>query len=357
MIINFNYFCLLISVCQMKFIACIFSFCLFVCFILPTKAQTTAQVAVVGFYNVENLFDTEDDPTTNDAEFLPTGSYQWTAERYEKKLKDLSDVICLIGKEYGGAAILGLSEIENKKVMEDLVATEKLSPFHYGVVHHDSPDRRGVDVGLIYQKERFQVLQVIPHRLTLPEDTSFRTRDQLLVVGILDKIDTLHILVNHWPSKLGGERRSLPKRVAAAQLSRHIADSIMAINKNAKIIIMGDLNDNPDAKSIIEVLNAKGKMKEVGEGDLFNPMWKLYRDGIWSYVYQDTPNVIDNVIVSNGLLATQSGYHFSSAHIFRAKFMFANSGSYAGYPLRTYASGTYLGGYSDHLPVYILLQK
>lgn len=341
----------------MKFITCFLSFCLLVCFTFRTDAQTTQKVAVVGFYNVENLFDTEDDPLTNDEEFLPTGSYQWTPERYEKKLKNLSDVICLIGKEYGGAAILGLSEIENKKVMDDLVATDKLKPFNFGVVHHDSPDKRGVDVGLIYQKDRFQVIKVIPHRLTLPEDPSWRTRDQLLVVGILDKTDTLHIVVNHWPSKLGGERRSMPKRVAAAQLSRHIADSIMAINKNAKIVIMGDLNDNPDAKSIIEVLNAKGKTKEVGEGDLFNPMWKLYRDGIWSYVYQDTPNVIDNIIVSNGLLNANSGYKYTSAHIFRAKFMFANSGSFAGYPLRTYASGSYLGGYSDHLPVYILLQK
>lgn len=316
------------------------------------------KVAIVAFYNVENLFDTENDPLKNDEDFLPEGSYQWTPERYAEKLRHLSDVISLIGKEFGGPVILGVSEIENRKVLEDLAATPKLQPFHFGVAHHDSPDRRGVDVGLFYNKDRFRVLEVIPHPLIIPDDTAFKTRDQLLVVGVLDNTDTLHVVVNHWPSKRGGEKRSMPKRAAAAELSRHIADSIKLAHKDAKVIIMGDLNDNPDSKSIMNVLGTKVKIKDVEDGDLFNPMWQLYRDGIWSYLYQDSPNVIDNIIVSSGLLNPRPNtYKFVSAHIFRAKFMFSTSGSFAGYPMRTYAAGTYQGGYSDHLPVYIILQK
>ena len=342
----------------MKFIYRLLVIALLVAPAFRAAAQSSPKVAVIAFYNVENLFDTENDPLTNDEDFLPEGSYKWTPERYAEKLSNLSDVISLIGKDQGGAVLLGVSEIENRKVLEDLAATPKLKHLNYGVAHYDSPDRRGVDVGLFYNKDRFRVLQVIPHRLYTPDDTAFKTRDQLLVVGILDKTDTLHVLVNHWPSKRGGEKRSMPKRAAAAQLSRHIADSIMSVNKNAKIIIMGDLNDNPDSKSIMNVLGTKVKPKDVVAGDLFNPMWQLYRDGIWSYLYQDAPNVIDNIIVSASLLFPHiNTYRFISAHIFRAKFMFANSGSFAGYPLRSYAAGSYQGGYSDHLPVYIILQK
>lgn len=342
----------------MKLTYCILAFLVMAMPVSRMVAQSPSQKAVVAFYNVENLFDTENDPLINDEEFLPNGAYQWTPERYAKKIECLSDVICLIGKEHGGAVLLGISEIENKKVLEDLAAAPKLKQLNYGVVHHDSPDRRGIDVGLLYNKDRFRVLNVNPYPLIIPDDTLFRTRDQLLISGILDKTDTLYILVNHWPSKRGGEKRSMPKRIAAAQLSRHIADSLMKVQPNAKIIIMGDLNDNPDAKSIKEVLNAKGKLKEVTDGDLFNPMFKLYRDGIWSYLYQDSPNLIDNIIISSGLLnAKSNSYKYTSAHIFRAKFMFSTSGSYNGYPLRTYASGVYQGGYSDHLPVYIILQK
>ena len=319
----------------------------------PLFAQKE-QNAVIAFYNLENLFDTENDPLINDEQFLPEGDYQWTQERYERKLENMSKVISLIAKEYGGPVAIGVSEIENRRVLEDLIATDNLKPFNMGIVHYDSPDRRGVDVALLYQKDRFRVIHSFPYPL-ITEDTNFYTRDQLLVTGIIDEMDTVNIIVNHWPSKLGGEKRSMPKRIAAAELSKHISDSLMHTNPAAKVLIMGDLNDNPDAKSIVNYLQAKGKAKDVGVNQLFNPMYKLYMDGIWSYVYRDEPNVIDQIIISYGLLNATKGFKYNSARIFRASFLLTKSGSYEGIPLRTFAGGNYLGGYSDHLPVYLIL--
>lgn len=321
--------------------------------IAPLFAQKRDN-AVIAFYNLENLFDTENDPLINDEQFLPDGDYQWTEERYARKLENMSKVISLIAKEYGGPVAIGVSEIENRRVLEDLVATDNLKPFNLGIVHYNSPDRRGVDVALLYQKDRFNVIHSHPYRL-VTEDTNFRTRDQLLVTGVIDGIDTVSIIVNHWPSKLGGAKRSMPKRIAAAKLSKYISDSIMHANPAAKILIIGDLNDNPDAKSIIQHLEAKKKPKDVGVNQLFNPMYKLYMDGIWSYVYRDDPNVIDQIVISYGLLNAEKGFKYRSANIFRANFMLTKTGSFEGVPLRTFAGGNYLGGYSDHLPVYLIL--
>ncbi|MDR1758158.1 MAG: endonuclease/exonuclease/phosphatase family protein [Bacteroidales bacterium] len=328
--------------------------------VLTTMSATFAQTAssrfaVIGFYNTENLFDTEDDPLTIDEEFLPNGVNQWTVERYQVKLDHLAKVIALIGQKQGGVVALGLSEIENRRVMEDLVNTEPLRTLGYGVVHHDSPDRRGVDVGLIYRKNRFAILGQRAFRL-YTADTSFRTRDQLLISGVLDHIDTLHILVNHWPSKRGGEKRSMPARAAAAQLSRHIADSLFQQNPMSKLVIMGDLNDNPTARSLTEFLRAKSKTHDLQPGDLFNPMHKMYKDGIGSYAYRDNWDLIDMTIVSYGLMYPKSGtYRYSHAEVFRANFLLTPTGAFTGYPFRTYAGGTYQGGYSDHLPVYLIL--
>ncbi len=319
-------------------------------------AQEESQPAVIGFYNLENLFDTIDDPLTDDAEFLPHGENQWTAERYERKIANMSKVISLMAKDEGGVVVLGVSESENERVLIDLVNHPNLKAMNYGVAHHDSPDRRGVDVAFIYQKDRFRVIEQVPYRLVTP-DTSFYTRDQLLVKGVIDGVDTLHLIVNHWPSKRGGEQRSMPKRTAAAELSKHSSDSIMHANPAAKVIIMGDLNDNPNAKSILNYLGAKKKSSDTHVNELFNPMYKLYMDGIWSYVYRDEPNVIDQIIISYGLLAPKTGYRYAGVKIFRANFLLTKSGSYEGTPLRTFAGGSYLGGYSDHLPVYIILEK
>lgn len=331
-----------------------FIFTLIIFFVISIFAQNNK--AVIGFYNLENLFDTIDDPKTWDEQFLPNGDYQWNTQRYQKKLDNMSKVISKIAKDQGGITILGLSEIENEFVVQDLINHPSLKSMNFGLVHRNSPDRRGVDVALIYRKDRFRVYNVVPYRLTT-SDTSFRTRDQLLVSGILDNTDTLHVIVNHWPSKLGGEKKSMPKRIAAANLSKHIADSLMQVNPMAKVVIMGDLNDNPNAKSITQYLGAKSKAKDTHLYQLFNPMYKLYMDGVWSYVYRDEPNVIDQIIMSYGLLNATSNYKYSSVHIFRESFMLTQSGSYEGYPFRTFAGGVYQGGYSDHLPVYIILEK
>ena len=321
-------------------------------------AQSGKKEAVIAFYNLENLFDTEDDPLTNDAEFLPDGANQWTPERYQKKLENMSSVICLIGKENGGVVVIGVSEVENRKVLEDLVATDNLKPLKLAVAHHDSPDRRGVDVAFLYSKERFQLLDTKAFPV-ITDDTSFRTRDLFLMSGVLDKTDTIHCIVMHWPSKIGGEKRSMPKRIAAAEAARRIADSLFAANSNANIIFMGDFNDNPTAKSVREYLRPQVKIKDVQKGDLFNPMWKMFQDGIGTYAYRDNWDVIDQMIISANLVnpVRSNSYKFVAAKVFRRQFMLTQSGAYTGYPFRTFAGGAYQGGESDHFPVYIILEK
>jgi len=331
---------------------CIFILILF-CSFLYVHAQKTA---VIGFYNVENLFDTEKDTLTNDNEFLPNGSNQWTPERYHQKLQNLAYAISQIGKEQGGVVVLGVSEIENERVLNDLVAQPALQPLNYKVAHHDSPDLRGVDVAFIYQGDRFEFILQKPHTLVVPDKPYFKTRDQLLLVGVLDNTDTLYLIVNHWPSKSGGEARSAPMRMAAAKLTRSIVDSLLNINPNSKIIIMGDLNDNPNAKSITQELNAKEKISNVTKSDIFNPMIKMYKDGIGSYAYRDSWELIDQIMVTYALLnPNPNTYKYVSAHVFSPNFLKTKSGSFQGYPFRTYAGGTYAGGYSDHFPVYIIL--
>lgn len=337
--------------------------CIFVVFILLTgsvKAQgTQLQAAIFGFYNVENLFDTIDDPITDDAEFLPGGSYNWTSDKYQLKIERLSEVISKLGSDVapGGPVVLGLSEIENRGVLEDLINSPLLKPLNYGIVQYNSPDRRGVDVAFIYQKNRFVVEGSFPFPL-ITEDTAFRTRDQVMMWGKLDG-ETVYFLVNHWPSRRGGEARSAPKRKAAAALSRHIADSLYAANPKVKFIMMGDLNDDPVDASLMKTLKTKGKVDDMVNGDLYNPMWKLYRDGIGSYAYRDSWDLFDQIIVnSNVAKGDTSSYFLAKAKIYNAQFLKQKSGTFAGYPWRTAAGGQYLGGYSDHFPVYgILIRK
>ena len=328
------------------------------CACIIVYAQTSKKEAIIAFYNVENLFDTEDDPLTNDAEFLPTGKNQWTPERYQHKLENLATVISQIGQEKGGVVVIGVSEVENRKVLEDLAAMDKLKSLNLKVAHHDSPDRRGVDVAFLYNSERFKMLDTKDF-LVVSSDTSFRTRDHFLMTGVIDKTDTIHLIVMHWPSKSGGEQRSLPRRIEAAQAARRIADSLLTANINANIIFMGDFNDNPTAKSVKEYLRPKVKIKDVQKGDLFNPMWKMYQDGIGTYAYRDNWDVIDQMIISSNLVepAQTKSYKFVASKVFRKNFMITQSGSYTGYPFRTFAGGNYQGGYSDHFPVYIILEK
>lgn len=339
---------------------------IFLCF-LSLSAQNTEQrkqfaVYAVAFYNLENLFDTIDQPDVLDEEFTPQGGMRWTSLKYNNKLKNLSYAISQLATDGpfplpNGPAIIGISEIENRGVVEDLIKTGKLAERNYGIVHYDSPDRRGVDVGLIYDKDQFTLENSDSFRLVYPADTSMRTRDQLLVNGILGG-ERVHIIVNHWPSRLGGEKQSRPKREAAAALTKHIADSVLTADPNSKVIIMGDLNDDPNNTSCKVVLGAKKDQKDVKPGGYYNTMWNFFDKGIGSLAYQGSWNLFDQIIISSNLLGKdRSTLKFVKAEIFNRDFLKQTEGKYKGYPKRTHAGGVYLNGYSDHFPTLIYLAK
>jgi hypothetical protein len=314
----------------------------------------------IAFYNTENFYDTINDPKTNDEEFTPEGKSNWTSKRYWTKVEHISQVISQIGDELvkGGPVLMGLSEIENEQVLKDLVNSPALKPSNYGIVHYDSPDKRGIDVALLYQKQHFTITSSKPVKLTIPEKPDFVTRDQLVVAGKFDG-ETLYIIVNHWPSRYGGEKRSAPLRNAAADLCKSIVDSIQKIDSTSKIIIMGDLNDDPVNKSLVKHLKAKSKIEETGKKDLYNPMYNLFKkEGVGSLAYRDNWNLFDQFIVSGTLLGDdKSTYKFYKAKVFNRNFLVQKEGAFAGYPFRTYAGGVYVGGYSDHFPSYIFLVK
>jgi hypothetical protein len=317
------------------------------------------KVGCIAFYNVENLFDTINDPAINDEEFTPEGNARWNTKKYIQKLDHLSEAIAGIGTDFSpdGAAVLGLSEIENKKVIEDLIANPRLKNRNYQIIHYDSPDRRGVDVGLIYQPKYFTPTGSKSYTLHIDGMTDFYTRDQLLVSGKFDG-EEMHFIVGHWPSRRGGEKRSLHLRVAAAQLSRHISDSLLSINPNAKIVVMGDLNDNPTNKSLTEGLRAKGSVQNLNPGDFYNPMYSLYKKGIGSNAWRDTWSLFDQLVISQGLLGDDySTYKFRTAKVYYKVEMTQRSGRFKGYPWRTYVGGEHHGGYSDHFPSYIIIAK
>ena len=230
------------------------------------------QIATIAYYNLENLFDTLDTPDKRDAEYLPESEKNWDTEKYYTKLQNLSIVISKLGKELDpkGPALLGVSEIENRLVLEDLIRMPLLRPLNLGIVHYESPDKRGIDVALLYQKNRFEVIDSRSARLSIPDKEDFYTRDQLVVTGNLDG-EKFHVLVNHWPSRSGGEKRSRPLRNAAADLSRSLVDSIFAAEKDPNIIVMGDFNDDPINESLSIRLNAKGEKDKVEREELFNP--------------------------------------------------------------------------------------
>lgn len=323
-----------------------------------TYAEKQKYEAVcVGFYNLENLFDTIHSPGVLDYEFLPDGANKWNTEKYLHKLKNMAYSIRQIGTDVvkSGPAVLGICEIENRKVVEDLVNTAPLKEMNYGIVHFESNDRRGIDVGLIYQKDKFKVTNSTSTKLVIPTDTAFHTRDQLVVSGELNG-EKIHFIVLHWPSRYGGESRSLPLRVAAAGLTRRLADSLMKVDKEAKIVIMGDLNDDPDSPSLTKGLRALTKVEQMGKDDLFNTTFQLYKDGNGSLAYDDRWNLFDQQINSYALMRKDySSYCHFKTRIFKPEFLVQQEGRYKGYPFRTFAGGLWAGGYADHFPSYQIL--
>lgn len=319
------------------------------------------QIRTVAFYNVENLFDTHNDTLTYDDDRTPDGKDNWTLERYQKKIETISKVLSEIGAEKRNASpdIIGLCEVENQQVIEDLLHHKNLEDKNYGVIHFDSPDERGIDVALLYKKHAFIPNSFKSHRLLLSNSEGFRdyTRDQLVVGGFLDN-EQFYFIVNHWPSRSGGEARSKPNRIEAAKLNKRIIDSINKIDVAAKIISMGDLNDDPTSDSLKKILKTKGKTKNLEPTDLYNPMERLFKKGIGSLAYQDKWNLFDQLFFTSNLISkNKEKYTFWKAAVFTPSYLLDPSGKYKGYPLRTYAGGSYIGGYSDHFPVYLYLIK
>jgi hypothetical protein len=319
-----------------------------------------AKVTSIGFYNLENLFDTVDDTLISDEEFLPEGKRNWTPEKYQEKSSNMANVISQIGLEFcpAGLSVLGVAEIENKKVLEDLVKQPALKDRNYQIVHQDSPDGRGVDVGLLYNPSHFSVLSFKAIPLINFENGKRRfTRDILYVKGVLDKSDTLHILVNHWPSRGGGEKQTKPYRNNGAKVCREVYDSLLTVHKNVHFVVMGDLNDNPDDESVTSFLRAKSKIEKMSDKDLYNPFHEMYRRGLGSNAYRDAWSLFDQIIISKDLMDNVAGYKFYKASVFNKDFLTTTSGQYKGYPFRTFNFDNYQGGYSDHYPTYMYLVK
>lgn len=326
-----------------------------------TQQPKNFKIRTIAFYNVENLFDTINDSLTFDDDRTPEGKDGWTIERYSQKINNIAKVISQIGFKVSKASpdIVGLCEIENVTVLQELVAHPNLQKSNYGIIHFDSPDERGIDVALLYKKDVFSPTSFVSRRLLLQNEEGFRdyTRDQLVVGGLLDD-EQIFYIVNHWPSRSGGEARSKPNRMAAAKLNKRIIDSILEIDRRAKIISMGDFNDDPVDDSLKKLLKTKGKKKNLEPQDIFNPMVKLYKKGIGSLAYRDRWNLFDQLFFTANLLKKDNdSYRFWKANVFVHPYLITGKGRYKGYPFRTYAGGSYTGGYSDHFPVFMYLIK
>ncbi len=339
----------------------------FVAFVFTTafgmQDGTTSRyhIKTIAFYNLENLFDTVDDSLTYDDDKTPKGKDRWTLNRYRHKIANMAKVIALIGKEIKGSSpdIIGLCELENIKVLQDIFSHDELLKEDYRLIHYDSPDERGIDVALAYRSDAFIPFSHSSRRLLLEKENGRRdyTRDLLIVGGMLEQ-DELYILINHWPSRSGGESRSRRFREEAARLNRQVIDSIHRLSPNSNIIIMGDFNDNPLDRSIKNLLKTKGRRSNLEEDELFNPMESLYKKGQGSLGYRDQWHMFDQILMTKNLIQPKPvHYYFWKAGIFNPPFLVTRNGPYTGYPKRTYASGIYIGGYSDHFPVYVYLIK
>jgi len=332
--------------------------------VFANAQKNSYKVSIIGFYNLENLYDTLDDPKTNDEEFTPAGQRNYTSSIYWNKIDKLASVIVKMGTDEGikwadGISVLGVAEIENKSVLEDLVKHESLKNRNYQIVHYNSKDIRGVDVAFLYNPKYFTVEESAPLYVKLPGGSkdSYFTRDVLWVKGKLDG-ETVHLYVNHWPSRLGGEERSAPGRAAAALVCKQHMDSIIAVDGNQKFVIMGDLNDDPTSASLTKVLKTKDKIEDVKEGGLYNPWVDFYKNGYGTLAYQDAWGLFDQIVISNKWLdKKQEGFFYYKPYIFNREFMTENVGRYKGYPMRTWDGLLYRGGYSDHFPTYIVMVK
>ena len=339
-------------------------------------AQRLGAGYVIGFYNLENLFDTYHDEGKNDYEYLPDGSNNWTEVKYEKKLHNMASVIRAMADDNGRYhTILGVSEIENRHVLEDLVSQPEIADANFQIVHYDGPDRRGVDVALLYRPDQFQLLESrsipftfagdIEFSLTPDEQEMFRTRDILMVRGMLGG-EMFAFFVCHLPSRLGGKGNDLRSR--GGQIVYETAMELMRQYPGIKIAAMGDMNDNPTDDSMAVYLHGRETLEEVGPDDFFSPFLSMLKAGYGSLAYRGEWNIYDLILVNEPLAKGSSGslriqplvkqrkkaYY---GRIFQKDFMTQQEGPYKGTPFRTFSNGAFVGGYSDHYPTYILVGR
>lgn len=333
-------------------------------FVLLLLAGFAQKPYKVMFCNFENLFDTINDPEILDEEFTPDGPKKWNSVKYNKKIGNLERVlfdIAALDKNY--PAVIGVSEVENRSVLEDVIATPKLAPANYRIVHYDSPDARGVDVAFFYRPDVFELEGSAPIPFTMEGLPNFKTRDIVTMWGTIEG-EPFYFMVAHWPSRLGGKEASAPKRERAAEIMRRAADSVLRLDPATKVVMMGDFNDDATDDSITEVLGAKGDIRKLEPGDYYNPFINVLKAGYGTLAYQDAWNLFDNIVVSENLVAGD-GLKIRKAspkarfygNIFSRPYMIQQEGQYKGYPLRTFVGNNFQGGYSDHFPVYIYIGK
>ena len=327
--------------------------------LLPAQITTSPPKMIV-FYNVENLFEPNEGPSSQE-EVYRYDKPSWNYDKYTVKLRHIAKVLKALGKAYKteGPDIIGLAEIQNRKVIQDLSNHPYLATCDYGIIHYDSPDHRGIDVGLLYKRSSFIPIRSQPRKLLLrhPEGFIQHTRDVLVVSGYFEQ-EIIHILVNHWPSRRGGESRSSPLRTAAAELNRKIIDSLKRRYSDPFIITMGDFNDDPTDNSLYHILGGREKLTKGPYTRMINPMIPLHRKGLGSLAYRDRWHLFDQILITKKDIAKDpESYRFLKAGIFMPEWMQVSGGRYRGYPLRTYTGNTYTAGYSDHFPVYILFEN
>lgn len=322
-------------------------------FFLGIAFRVNAQQKIcIAFYNQENLFDTIDDPRKNDNEFLPSSRLQWNTEKYFSKLEHIAQVIVALN-ERKGPDILGLCEVENQAVVNDLIHQKALKSQKYAVVHFESPDERSIDNALIYKTSKFKLITAYPYPVLIDTLPRFKTRDILLVKLQERNKASLVVLVNHFPSRLGGRKASEFKRFRAAAVLKHIFDSIHAVDPNQSVLAMGDFNDEPSDPAMDSILGAGPDSVKA----LFNPMYILHQSGIGSHLYRKHWSMLDQFVLNKSMHSGKGKFVYTngSAGVFQQEWMLETEEKYKGAPKRTFAGAKYLNGYSDHLPVYLYI--
>ena len=320
------------------------------CFFLPLHLFPQENFRIIS-YNVENLYDYEDDPLTDDDAFTESGAYQWTPAKYKKKLNNTAKAITAAG-EWETPALIGLCEVENARVLTDLLQKTQLRDNGYKFLHQDSPDRRGVDVALIYLPDKFKVIDEKHLRVALKDRP---TRNILFASGIVSSGDTLHVFVNHWPSRYGGELESEENRLVAAETVRQVVDSLFQVNRKSKIVIMGDFNDYPSNISLTEKLRAIREWETASDGELYNLCAQFENKmEIGSHKFEGEWGMLDQFIVSGALLDKNVPFHTSKkqVHIFKAPFLLKKDKTGEA-PKRAFSGTFFVNGFSDHLPIYL----